>query len=528
MPIPVRDLPDDIAVLKRMVMERDESLAAHIIELGDAKAQVEHLKLQLAKLRRQQFGRSSEKLDAQIAQLELALDGLEVGQAAREAEREAGRQAKAGHEPRPRPEKRKPARKPLPAHLPRETINHEGPCACSNCGGKLSKIGEDATEILEVEKTYRVIRHVRPRLSCRKCETITQAELPDMPITRGIAGPGLLAHVLISKYCDHLPLYRQALIFARDGIDLDRSTLCEWVGKCSTLLRPLVDELAKHVLAGPVIHGDDTPVPMLDPGRGKTREGRLWVYVRDERPWAGQAPPGAVYYWSGDRKGEHPQAHLKSFSGTLQADAYAGFNALYQTGRIHEAACWAHVRRKFFDVHKADKSVIAQEALARIAEFYVVEAAIRGQSAPARQACRLAQSAPKLEAMKLWAEETLPKLSGKSELAKAFRYMTTRWKSLTRFVSDGQIAIDNNPAERAMRAPALGRKNYLFVGPANAGERTADIYSLIETAKLNGLNPEHYLRDVLACINAHSQLRLAELLPWNWNQQNQRQETLAA
>lgn len=519
MVILARDLPDDIDLLKRMVMERAE-------ELDDARTQIKHLTLQLAKLRRQQFGRSSEKLDAQIAQLELALDGLEVAQAERQAQREA--RAASQPNPGPQPEKRKPVRKPLPADLARETIVHEGPCACTNCGGKLSKIGEDTTEVLEVEKTYRVICHVRPRLSCRKCEMITQADLPDMPITRGIAGPGLLAHVLVSKYCDHLPLYRQAQIFARDGIDLDRSTLCDWVGKCSALLRPLVDELAKHVLAGPVIHGDDTPVPVLDPGRGKTKEGRLWVYVRDERPWAGQAPPGAIYYYSKDRKGEHPQAHLKSFSGTLQADAYAGFNALYETGRIHEAACWAHVRRKFFDIFKADKSVIAQEALARIAEFYVVEAAIKGQSAQARQAQRRAQSAPKLEAMKLWAEEKLERLSGKSDLAKAIRYMTTRWQSLTRFVDDGQIAIDNNPAERAMRSPALGRKNYLFVGPGDAGERTAAIYSLIETAKLNGLNPEHYLRDVLARINRHSQLRLEELLPWNWNQQNQRQEPLAA
>lgn len=532
-------LPDDINALKRLIgrerslrEEAQEKLEAHIVELGDAKALIEHLKLQIAKLQRRQHGRSSEKLASeqlasQIAQLELALDGLEEGQAAREAEREM--KAGPGCDPKPeKPGKRKPARKPLPAHLPRRTIMHEGPCACSNCGGKLSKVGEDETEVLEVEKIYTVVRHVRPRLSCRKCETFTQPPLPELPITRGMAGPGLLAHVLISKYCDHLPLYRQSEIFARDDIDLDRSTLCGWVGKCSALLRPLVEELARHVMAGSVIHGDDTTVPVLDPGRGKTRVGRLWVYVRDERPWSGQAPPGAIYYYSQDRKGEHPWQHLKPFIGTLQADGYAGFNALYETGRIKEAACWAHVRRKFFDVFEADKSLIAQSALARIAEFYVIEAAINGKSPDERQARRQAETAPKLEAMKLWAEETLSKLSGKSDLAKAFRYMTARWKSLTRFIDDGQIAIDNNPAERAMRPPALGRKNYLFVGPGQAGERTAAMYSLIETAKLNGLNPENYLRDVLARIAGHSQLRLAELLPWNWTKQNQRQDPLAA
>ena len=519
MPILVRDLPDDIAVLKRMVMEREE-------ELDGAKAEIEHLKLQIAKLRRQQFGRSSEKLEAEIAQLELALDGLETDQ----AERQARRESKAGAEPHPgpQPEKRKPVRKPLPAHLPRKTIMHEGPCACSNCGGTLSKVGEDETEMLEVEKIYTVIRHVRPRMSCRKCETFTQPPLPEFPITRGMAGPGLLAHVLISKYCDHLPLYRQSAIFARDSIDLDRSTLCDWVGKCSALLRPLVAELAKHVMAGSVIHGDDTTVPVLEPGRGKTREGRLWAYVRDERPWAGPAPPGAIYFFSRDRKGCHPQQHLASFSGTLQADAYAGFNALYETGRIKEAACWAHARRKFFDIFEANKSSLAAEALARIAEFYVIEAEIKGKSPAGRQAQRQALTKPKLEAFKVWAEEKLAKLSAKSDLAKAIRYTTTRWPSLTRFIDDGQLAIDNNAAERAMRPPALGRKNYLFVGPGNAGERTAAIYSLIKTAKLNGLNPEKYLRDVLARIAGHSQLRLAELLPWNWTQQNQRQDPLAA
>ncbi len=274
----------------------------------------------------------------------------------------------------------------------------------------------------------------------------------------------------------HVPVLRE--IFARDGIDLDRSTLAGWVGQTAALLRPLIDALAKNVTASSVLFGDDTPVPVLDPGRGKTKEGRLWAYVRDERPFAGTAPPAALYVYSPDRKGERPEAHLKAFTGILHADGYAGFNRLFETGRITEAACWAHVRRKFFDVAEAMGSPIAQEALARIGELYAIEAEINGKTAEERQARRQTEAAPLIQALKAWADETLPKLSGKSDLAKAFRYMLSRWASLVRYLGDGRLAIDNNPAERAMRAVALGRKNYLFAGSDKGGDRAAAFYSI--------------------------------------------------
>jgi transposase len=504
MTIREHDLPDDVEALKRMVLERDAELA--------------NLKLQIAKLQRLQFGRSSEKIQDQLAQLELGLDALEADRAEREAE--SNKTAAAPGQPRDST-KRKPVRKPLPAHLPRETVVHEAPCACPKCGGRLSKLGEDVTEVLEVEKHFKVIAHVRPKMSCRTCEAISQSELPSQPIARGIAGPGLLAHVLIAKYCDHLPLYRQSAIFARDGIDLDRSTLAGWVGQCASLLRPLVAALAKEVLGSAVLHGDDTVLAVLDPGRGRTKEGRLWVYVRDERPFAGQAPPAAIYFYSPDRKGEHCQAHLKSFTGHLHADGYAGFNRLFDSGRITEVACWAHARRKFFDVFEAVKSPIAEEALARIGALYAIEAEINGSAPDQRKARRQADSKPLAEALKLWAEQTLAKLSGKSNLAKAFRYMLSRFDALTRFLDDGRLAIDNNAAERAMRGCALGRKNYLFAGSDQGGERAAALYALIETAKLNGLNPELYLRDVLARIADHPVNRVADFLPWNWAAQSQ-------
>jgi transposase len=497
MPILAHDLPDDIEELKRIIIDASDEIAA--------------LKLEIAKMRRQAFGRSSEKTAQAIAQLELALDALTADRAEAGAPAEPRRPSDGSEA-----EKRKPARKPLPAHLPRETVVHEAACTCPACGGPLSKLGEDVTEVLEVEKRFKVIAHVRPKMSCRKCEAITQAELPSQPIARGIAGPGLLAHVMVSKYCDHLPLYRQSEIFARDGIDLDRSTLAGWVGQTAALLRPLIDALAKNLTGSSVLFGDDTPVPVLDPGRGKTKEGRLWAYVREERPFAGTAPPAAIYFYSPDRKGERPEAHLKSFTGLLHADGYAGFNRLFETGRIQEAACWAHVRRKFFDVAEAMDSPIATEALARIGELYVIEETINGKPAQEREARRQAEAVPLIQALKLWAEETLPKLSGKSDLAKAFRYMLSRWESLVRYLADGRLAIDNNPAERAMRGVALGRKNYLFAGSDKGGERAAAFYSLIETAKLNGLNPELYLRDVLAKIADHPVNRVAEFLPWAW------------
>ena len=501
MDIDLAHLPTDTATLQALVL----SLASEVKAKGLKIAQLE---ARIAKLKRLQFGQSSEKLAHEIEQLELELDELHEDEAAQAAERPAAVQALIG----------KPARRPLPPHLPREDEVHEPSCTCPNCGGQMRKLGEDVTEVLEyVPASFKVIRHVRPKLSCRVCETIVQAPMPSLPIERGRPGPGLLAHVLVAKYADHLPLYRQSGIYAREGVDLERSTLADWVGRSAALLDPLVAALRKDILASDLLHGDDTPVPVLAPGRGSTKTGRLWAYVRDERPHGGQRPAAAVYFYSPDRKGEHPQAHLKSFKGVLHADGYAGFNAIFEKANVIEAACWAHVRRKFFDVHAANGSPIAAEALDRIGAFYGIEANIRGKPPDERQRCREQQSLPLLAGLKAWLEAALPKLSGKSDLAAAMRYALNRWDALTRYAHDGRIEIDNNAAERSIRGIALGRKNYLFAGSDKGGERAAAIYSLIETAKLNGLDPEAYLRDVLARIADHKINRIAELLPWNWS-----------
>ena len=315
------------------------------------------------------------------------------------------------------------------------------------------------------------------------------APAPDHAIARGRAGAGLLAHILVAKYDDHLPLYRQAEIYAREGVDLETSTLSGWVGATAAALKPLVDALAAEVMAAETLHVDDTPVPVLAPGTGKTKTGRLWVYVRDERPFAGARPPAALYCYSADRKGEHPRTHLKAFSGVIQADGYAGFTGLFAGNRITEAACWAHVRRKFFDVHAATGSPIAKEALDRIGDLYKIDKTIAGLPPDVRRGQRQQRSKPIAEALAAWAETTLRRLSRKSELAKAFRYMRSRWKALLRCFDDGRLALDNNPAERALRCVAIGRKNYLFAGSDAGGHRAAAIYSLIETAKLNRRNP---------------------------------------
>ena len=393
-----------------------------------------------------------------------------------------------------------------------------GDDACPDCGGSLRRLGEDVTEELEyVPGRFLVNRIVRPRMACSGCEAFVQASLPSRPVDRCRPGPGLLAHVLVGKYADHLPLYRQSSMFAREGIDLDRSTLADWVGKTTALLEPVADAIGRHVLEGHAIFADDTPVKMLAPGTGKTRTARLWTYARDERPWSGDAPPAARYRFSADRKGEHPRSHLVGFEGFMHADGYAGFEELYRSGSIREVACLAHIRRKFVDVHRSQGSAIAAEAIARIAQLYEVEKRARGSPPNIRLALRRAAAGPAFDDLEAWLHAQLPILSGKSPLGGAIRYGLTRMKRLRPYLADGRLEIDNNVAERAMRSIALGRKNYLFVGSGGGGRAAAIAYTLIETAKLNGINPEAWLADTLARIPDHKITRVDELMPWRWH-----------
>jgi len=514
-------LPDldglDPEALKALVLAKhSESLEQHK-ELTSSTHEIEHLKLVIEKYRRMIFGRKSEKLTGELEQLEFRLEELETAQAAEEAAQAATEATQSSSTQTDSKRRSRPARKPLPEDLPREVITHlPAHNCCPDCGGALRQFGEDVSEQLErIPASFKVIRHVRPKFACAGCESVIEAPAPARPIDRGLPGPGLLAHVLVSKYADHQPLYRQSQIYAREGVDLDRSTLAGWVGAASELLTPLVDEIKKHVLAAAKIHADDTPVPVLAPGNGKTKTGRLWTYVRDDRPAGVSTAPAVWFAYSEDRKGEHPRRHLKNFKGALQADAYSGFHHLYGDGVIYEVACWAHTRRKFHDIHVAHASPTTTEALARIAALYAIEDQIRRKPAELRCSVRQTRSRPLLDELRQWMDKTLRSLSTKSETAGAIRYALSHWRALTRYVDDGLLEIDNNSAERALRAVAIGRKNYLFMGADSGGQRAASLYSLIGTAKLNGLDPAFYLRTILATIAEHPINRIEELLPWN-------------
>jgi transposase len=497
-------LPDDIETLKRLVVGRDEMIAKLLAEI--------------ARLKRWRFGRSAERIDVALGQLQLMLGELQGGSACEVSAEESLPVEESTQSPPPqrvRGLRRVP--RALPAHLPRETIVHApASCTCPDCGAAMRKLGEDISEMLDfVPGYFKVLRHVRPKFSCGHCARVIQLPAPSRPIERGLAAPGLLAQVIVAKYGDHCPLYRQQAIYRRSGVEVDRATLAEWVGGASRLLDPLVESLGRYVRSAEKLHADDTPVPVLDPGRGKTKTGRLWTYVRDDRPAASGDPPAVWYRYSPDRKGEHPQRHLRGFRGILQADAYSGFAPLYESALILEASCWAHARRKFYDLYVADRSPIATAAIQRIGALYAIEREIRGKKPPERARIRLQRAGPLLDELHRWLSTTLQMVSAKSELAASIRYALVRWTALTRYRDDGRIEIDNNSAERSIRPVVLGRRNYLFAGSNAGGQRAANIYSLIGTALLNAMDPYLYLRHVLERIAEHPINRIDELLPWN-------------
>lgn len=522
-------LPDDPALLKAMIAALQAENEKMSASLRAHDLLVQALRARIAKLQKQAFGANSEKIEREIEQLELALEDLQVAMAedddAPHDESDTEKASPGGETDRKRP-RRRPR---VSESTPRERRELDPGDSCPDCGGDLRVVGEDVSELLDmITAQLKVIEIARVKKSCRRCEKMVQSPAPSRPIPGSMAGPGLLAHILVSKFDDHLPLYRLNEIFARIGADIPDTTLVDWCGRAMRVLQPLTDRIEAEIMASDVLHADDTPIRVLDRSRrdkglGKgVKQGRIWAYVRDQRPWSGAAPPGAVYYFSPDRKGEHPRHHLRDSSGILQADAYTGFKQLYErradgSSQFREAACWAHLRRDFHDVWTASKSEIAREALDRIGKLYDIEREISGQPAQARLAVRREHSQPKVEAFKTWAEAQLTRIPGKGDLAKAFRYALSRWPSFILFLEDGRVAIDNNAAERAMRPIGIGRKNWLFAGADTGGETLARAMTLIETTKMNGLDPQAYLADVLDRIHDHKINRLDELLPWNWS-----------
>jgi transposase len=502
-------------------------------------ALIGYLKLEIEKLRRQLYGTRSERKARLLEQMELELEELEA--TATENELAAQRSAAQAQTVKSFQRKRS-SRKPFPDHLPRDRIVIAAPESCPCCGSsKLSKLGEDITETLEVvPRQWKVIQTVREKFSCRDCETITQPPAPFHVTPRGFTGPNLLAMILFEKFGQHQPLNRQSERYRREGVDLSLSTLADQVGACTAVLQPLHALIEQHVLAAERLHGDDTNVPIL--AKGQTVKGHIWTYVRDDRPFGGRAPPAAVFYASRDRRHEHPVRHLFGFTGILQADAYGGYNELYDASRpqgaITPALCWAHARRQFFELadiaanarrgkNAMAISPIALEAVRRIDALFDIERGIKGQSAEQRLRVRREQSAPLLAALETWLREQRARLSNSSTVAKPIDYMLRRWDSFARFIDDGRICLTNNAAERALRGFALGRKSWLFAGSQRGADRAAVMATLIMTAKLNDIDPQAWLADVLARINDHAIHKLDQLLPWNWAAAEERRKVAA-
>ncbi|HEX6610354.1 MAG TPA: IS66 family transposase [Hyphomicrobiaceae bacterium] len=541
----VSPFPDDADALKALLAtallradEAEQRAASVEAELANARALasatealIAHLKLQNAKLRREQFGPSAERTERLLAQFELELEDLEADAADDELTAEA---AAAKTTTVVAFERKKPVRKPFPEHLPRERVVVSAPCACPACGGgRLSKLGEDITETLEViPRSWKVIQTVREKFACRDCEKITQPPAPFHVTPRGWAGPSFLAMLLFDKYGQHQPLHRQAERFLHEGVSLSVSTLADQIGAACQALMPIFHLLEGHTFAAERLHGDDTTVPVM--AKGKTITGRLWDYVRDDRPFGGNDPPSVVFYYSRDRCGDHPRSHLVAWSGILQADAYAGYNELYALGRqpgpILEAGCFAHARRKFFELADVEGAArkksrgkkapvvypIALEAVQKLDALFAIERDINGKSPAERLAVRQELSAPLMAELHDWLNAQLARISRNHDLAKAINYMLRRWDAFTRFLGDGKVCLSNNAAERALRCVPLGRKSWLFCGSDRGGQRAAVAYSLIQTCRLNDVDPQAWLADVLARIADHPVSRLDELLPWNW------------
>lgn len=525
-----QNLPDDPALLKALITALQAENAKISATLRAHDQLIQTLRLRIAKLKKQVFGQSSEKIEREIEQLELALEDLLIASAESETAvpdgvPEAGT-FETDADTADRPSRR---RARVSDSTPRERQELDPGSCCPDCGGDLRVVGEDVSEMLDlIAAQMKVVQIARPKKSCRRCERMVQVPAPSRPIPGSMAGAGLLAHILVSKFDDHLPLYRQHEIFARMGADIADSALVDWCGRAMKVLAPLIERIEADVMASDLLHADDTPIRVLDrasrdKGLGKgVKKGRIWAYIRDQRPWAGTVPPGAVYAFATDWKEEHVHRHLANTRGILQADGYKGYAKLYDpdpdgTPRLREAACWAHLRRDFHDEWDKTKSAIAREALDRIGTLYDIEREITGRPADFRLAARQKHSSPKVAAFFAWAESQLAMIPGKGDLAKAFRYGLSRKDAFSVFLSDGRVAIDNNPAERALRPIGIGRKNWLFAGADTGAETLARAMTIIETAKLNGLDPQAYLADILARINDHKINRLDDLLPWNWS-----------